>query len=191
MKITCATYDDAAAMVAICASNLVNHKNNEELQKAKNFGFLITKLTEDSAKQMIDDKSNHITLVCKDDDGVAIGYLTACDIVYENSEYQKKVAQIVANHYPQHQGSKIIYYKQIAKLFSKSADRPIGQQLVLAMIDEAKKRGYPIISCRIVHSPARNLRSIAFHEKMGFKLYDSIVDSREIELGIYVLDISL
>lgn len=178
-KIKHATHDDINLMIAICEENLV--ANNREKFSADDFskkGFLVRKLTFLDAKEMIDDQKNFLCLILKNGDE-ALGYLTGCDIKKTPDNFQEIVLH--AEELKEAKG-KIFYHRQIAK---KAGGKNIGKELLLAMLDEAKSRGYRHVVCKIVHQPFYNEASIGFHEKFGFKKISSIAEDGMV-LGIYL-----
>lgn len=181
-----ATYSDIAQMVEICAENLV--ENNREEFSSGNLsqrGFLIKKLEENETKKMIDDQKNFCSLVVKKEDKV-LGYLTACDLKKTDENIQQQISQLIASgKFGENFDDKIFFYKQIAKRIS---EKNIGSKLLLAFYDEAKKRGYSSIVCRIVHSPQKNLASISFHQKFGFEEIAEVEENGAL-LGIYLKQI--
>ncbi len=172
-----AQHQDIEQMMAICEQNLLT--TNCQKFTAVDFsqkGFLLTRLTFENAKKMIDDEKNYFLAVAKNDDEV-LGYLIACDIEKSGINLPKAVlsAQEITN-------SKIFYHKQIAK---KLTAKGVGKKLLLAMCEQARKRGYEKIICRIVHAPFYNQASISFHQKFGFKKIGEMQENK-IALGIYI-----
>ena len=82
---------------------------------------------------------------------------------------KKPASYIRTNSFPElekFKNQKLFYHKQIVK---NPDAKNIGKKLLFAMFDEAKKRGYLHVVCRIVHAPFFNQASVSFHERFGFK----------------------
>jgi GNAT superfamily N-acetyltransferase len=176
-KITPAQYSDIEQMIAICEQNLV--ENNRDKFAAEDFskkGFLISRLTLDDAKKMIDDQNNSFACVIKNGAEV-LGYLTGCDLEKYGTKFFENVPSL-----EKIKNEKIFYHKQIVK---KPDAKNIGKKLLFAMFDEAKNRGYSHVICRIVHAPFCNETSISFHEKFGFQKIGS-TEENGVTLGIYL-----
>jgi L-amino acid N-acyltransferase YncA len=175
--ITQATNEDINQMIEICAQNLV--ETNRQKFGRDDFakkGFLLSRLTFENAKKMIDDEENYFVCVAKNGDEV-LGYLIACDLEKSEINFSAEILnQICAA-----KKGKIFYHKQIAK---KLGSKNVGEKLLLAMFDEARRRAYAQIICRIVHRPFLNQASIFFHQKFGFKQVEKMLEG-ENELGIY------
>lgn len=169
-----ATLQDAEKMVGICEENLVENKQENNLSQS---GFLVTRLTSEVARKMIADEKNHLALILQEGDQ-AMGYLTGCDI----SEMDLAFQNHVKNFLQLKNSSRIFYHKQIAK---KINAKKVGEKLLLAMFDEARKRGYREIICKIVHEPFFNQASVSFHQKFGFNEIGKIEENGRV-LGIYL-----
>jgi len=176
-KISKVSQKDIPQMVAICAQNLVENNrdkfSNEEFSKR---GFLIRKLAAADVEEMIEDQENFISLVLKNGDEV-LGYVNGCDILKTEIEFQQKVFAL-----PQLKNQRIFYHKQIAK---KDGAKNVGKELLFAMFDEAKNKGYEQVVCKIVQKPFFNEISDSFHRKFGFEKFGYIKDSG-VELAIYL-----
>lgn len=180
IEIVPAQLSDLEQIIEICAANLV--ENNQKKFSAEDFsrrGFLLKKLTFDAAQEMILNHENYIFLVAKNDEEI-LGYVIAFDA--RNVADQGLNQSLELPEIKQIDG-KILYYSQIAK---KPSAKNIGEKLTLAMIDEANKRNYSQIFCKIVHAPFRNQKSIDFHLRLGFKMIAELSDE-ETSKGIYVL----
>ena len=176
IKVKAAEIRDIPEMVAINAAHLMANKS--EKSRLNQSGFLIVKLTADDVERMILDEENFVVLVLKKKEEV-LGYLIACTIANTENFFQEALAKI-----PELQNSqtKPFYYKQIAK---KIGEAGVGKSLLLALENEARKRGYSHLVCRIVHQPILNEASISFHQKSGFKLV-STFSEEQITAGIYL-----
>jgi L-amino acid N-acyltransferase YncA len=178
MKVEKAKYEDIAQMIEVCRLNLVGtNKENFSSNDFTKKGFLVTALTEESAKEMLDDEARFYVAVAKEDKEV-VGYLSACDASSINDDFPEDVSEIFKR--------KTIYYKQIAK---KPNAKNVGENLINSLISEAKNLGYEQIICRIVHQPFLNQKSISFHEKFGFQQISEITQNNalgETTLGVYL-----
>lgn len=155
MHIICkAGYQDIDSIVEICRQNLLSNKKSDKVSKQ---GFLMSEMTKDYAKNMID--RGDVILVAKRDK-IICGYLTAGDLKSEDTNFYDEVLKIngLGN-------AKIIYHKQIAKSLNEVG---VGKNLLLTMFDEARIRGYSHVVCKIVLHPFYNQASVNFHEKSGF-----------------------
>ncbi len=165
-----ANYQDLEDVVKICRENLLVNKRPEEISAR---GFLMSELTEDVAKKMLDEGA--IFLVARRDEKIC-GYLTAHDLVNEDEIFRTEVLKI-----KDLKNAKIIYYKQIAKSLDEVG---IGKNLVEAMCDEAKKRGYSYVVCKIVLQPFYNQASVKFHEKNGFVKMKEVQEKSRV-VGVF------
>ena len=168
-------------MINICAQNLV--ENNRGRFDANDFaakGFLIRKLTKEDVREMLADQENHFACVAKNGEEV-LGYLTGCDVSKTEIDFFKHAPEL-----EKLKNQKIFYHKQIVK---KPDAKNIGSKLLFAMFDEAKRRNYLHVVCRIVHKPFFNQASVSFHEKFGFKEIGAM-EENGLQLGIYLKDLS-
>ncbi len=171
-----AQHSNIPQMMAVCAQNLV--KNNRDKFTDEDFsknGFLIVQLTEELAKQFIDDPKNYFAHVAKNGEEV-LGYLTACDVTKSGINFE------IVPAFEKIKNEKIFYHKQIAK---KPDAKHVGKKLLFSMFDEVKSRGYKYVICRIVHAPLYNQASITFHERCGFKEVGSM-EENGAKLGVYL-----
>lgn len=65
MLIREAIYEDIWDIANICEENLLQNKQRSE---AGNQGFLVSKISDDYAKNMIDDKNNYIVLIAQENE---------------------------------------------------------------------------------------------------------------------------
>lgn len=168
-----ATYQDISQIIQICESNLMS--KNLSKMTASDFsksGFLMSKLEENHAKNMIDDKEHHIFLIAKQDDEV-VGYISACDILKIAEEFTDEISQLK---------KPILYHKQIAK---KPGIIGVGKALIEGLFMEAKNRNYNYILCKIVEEPFLNKASIDFHEKYCFRKIRTVQEKDRV-VGIYL-----
>ncbi len=177
-----ASKSDLAGMLEVLKANLISNKKIHHLNKNKieASGFLIGPFTADEIVTHLEENQNPIILTVKEEERV-VGYL----ISYALNQVNEKLYQEFTD-FPEinniEDKSKILYYRQIAKLPGKEN---IGTKLIEKMLSEAKKLGYKMIVCRIVHEPFCNKISIGFHAKFGFKLLGEVQNNNNIKLGIY------
>src|SRR3989344_231715 len=175
MKVRVATIADAKAIEEICSENLV--QNRQDL--AEKEGFLVTKVTESDAQKMIGDL-HHLCLAAESE-GEIVGYLTACRLDKSGADTLSQVSILeISKKLPQ---EKIIFYKHIAK---KVGYNGVGSALLETLIKTAKEKNFKTIICRIIHQPIKNLASIAFHQKFGFRLEGERERSDGYVAGLYV-----
>src|SRR3989344_3549719 len=62
----------------------------------------------------------------------------------------------------------------------------VGSALLETLIKTAKEKNFKTIICRIIHQPIKNLASIAFHQKFGFRLEGERERSDGYVAGLYV-----
>lgn len=187
LQIKPAEYSEIDQVIEVCVENLVstNHEKFTDEDFSKR-GFLIRKITPEEAKEMIDDKENHFLHVAKSGNEI-LGYLSGCDLKKTALDLQEKVFKAPElQDYIAKNGEKVFYHKQIAK---RVKARNIGKKLLFSMFEDARKRGYGYVVCRIVYQPFYNEISIAFHEKFGFRKIGEMEDNGA-QLGVYLKDLS-
>ncbi|MDX2082993.1 MAG: hypothetical protein SFV53_03290 [Rickettsiales bacterium] len=176
-----AKHSDIDQMIEICEQNLV--ENNLTKFSAEDFskkGFLLTRLTSENAKKMIDDRKDFVVLVAenkKENSYEILGYLIGCDIKKSQIDFPSET--IAKKNLA---AAKTFYHKQIVK---KTATKNIGKKLLSAMIEMVKDKKYQQIICRIVHQPFKNEASIIFHEKFDFTKIGKMSHAK-ITFGIYL-----
>jgi len=173
-----AKYEDIAKITEICRLNLVGtNKENFSADDFSKRGFLVTAISEDLVKEMIDDHKNHLVFIAQENEEI-IGYLTACNIEIMPDDFLPSFKETLHK--------KTIYYKQIAK---KPGTQNVGDGLLNLFIKEAQENGYEQIICHIVHQPFFNQKSITFHEKYNFRNIGETIQNKslgETTLGIYL-----
>lgn len=181
-QVNFATEADLEGMLQVLKANLISNKKFNQINKNKveASGFLIGPFTADEILYHLQENKSSIILTLKEEERV-VGYLIsyALDQVNENlfEEFNSfSEISVVADK------SKILYYRQIAKLPGKEN---VGKQLANKMLEEAKKLGYKMVVCRIVHEPFYNKVSTNFHQNLGFNLLGT-VKNNNITLGVYL-----
>ncbi len=167
-----ANYQDLQDIVEICRENLLRNKKEDEISAR---GFLMSEMTEEYARNMID--SDSVVLVAEKNNKIS-GYLVAYDLANEDEIFQAEVRKIKGL-----ENAKIIYYKQIAKRLNETG---VGKNLLIELVKEASKKGYSHIVCKIVLAPFYNQASVNFHEKNGFVKMTDLAEKERV-VGIYVL----
>jgi predicted GNAT superfamily acetyltransferase len=178
IKILAAQIDDVSEIEAISRQNLIDLATqaiapNAHHQATK--GFLTQNIGTSEISRMIIDPQNNLILIAKENNSVQ-GFIIASDLD-ANNDFNAYLQE--ANIDRQ---QKIIYYRQIAK---KPGSGKIGEALLSEFLSKAKSQGYNYALCRIIHGPINNQRSIAFHQKFGFKLIGQAQEKDRLA-GIYV-----
>lgn len=186
-KVKAASYADIEQILRICEQNLVNNNQKLSTKDLSQRGFLLNKLTEDQVRKMVDDPENFLVLVLKKSDEV-LGYLIACDISKTEKEFQEKIYHFPELKKPigENSDGRLFYYRQIAK---KIGEKKVGEKLLLVMFEEAKKRGYGQLFCKIVHEPFYNVVSAHFHQKFGFEKIGVIEENGGVR-GVYLKNLA-
>lgn len=174
-----AEFANIPGIMAVLEENLIaNKKGASGLEKT---GFLIHPFTTEELKKSIEDKINHITLISIEDDEV-IGYAMGCNIKQLKPHSQEKLAGASPELANSMFSEKVFYYRHIAK---KTNKRQVGKRLLASLLEMAKQQNYHSVICQIAQHPLKNIASIAFHSKFGFKYVGKIQDGDYI-LGIYL-----
>lgn len=177
-KVRLAINDDIENILTICNNLLIKNRTKESRETLEKYGFLIAGDNKEKWQETINDNKNCLTLVMQKEQEI-IGYITGFDISMSHSKLQEIISQLLGL---ENLERKIFYYKQIAK---KTNHNNVGKPLVLEMIKEISKRKYSFVVCQIIHKPFKNCASIAFHEKLGFKLV-AITNDEDYSRGIYL-----
>ncbi len=171
---------DIPGILAVLEKNLLVNQDQSAVSALEQGGFLIMRHSTADLRSWIEDKKNHIVLVCKQGQEI-LGYVMACDWQALSAELRNKLEKLdsVKNIL---EAGPLLYHKQIA---IHPGRKGLGGQLLRRLFESASEKGYHQLVCIIVQEPVFNQVSHAFHQKHGFKCIGHIqVD--EMKDGVYI-----
>jgi len=161
-----AKIEDIPQILSIMEENLLATNKDKVTQELERDGFLLYRFTESELKDIINNHSDHLTIVLKSREEI-LGYAIGHNFQWYRSKNWEIVSSIPEKYIAILNSEKNYYHRQIAV---KKGHKGIGNKILSTVFNKVLEQGFDNIIAEIVHKPFKNERSIACHQKMGFKI---------------------